>query len=182
MFRGKVAAVNYQWDCVLAKFLKQARNLSHDRGITLARAIEGVAPAVRNFAVTSYVRRMQMINGIFFFAERIKKEDLGVDPVECRMQIFNLQRHLKKGFRRADNRDLIFKKNLSISHLTDAELAQYWFYKSPEELEKIGVKHPRIQLFKEVGWCEPFADAEDAARRQAMIDGLLKSLKANLTR
>ena len=78
-----------------------------------------------------------MINGIYFFADKVnpKNKSFGCDPLECKMQIFNLIRHLKKGTRRADKKDLIFKWNLDVSFMSDDELSSYWFYKSPEELK-----------------------------------------------
>lgn len=122
-----------------------------------------------------------MINGIGFFAQRINKKDFKhMDLLECKMQIFNLSRHLKKGTRRADTRDLIFKENLETSQLDDEEMENYWFYKTTEELEKVDFRNPRIQQFKEVGWAEPFASVEEMRRRQKMIDSLMSTLKANL--
>lgn len=70
-----------------------------------------------------------MINGIYFFAERIKNKSYGCDPLECKMQIFNIMRHLKKGTRRFDTKQLIFNENLQISQMSDEEISQYWFFK-----------------------------------------------------
>lgn len=156
--------------------------MNQQRGITLALAIEDVPKDIREYAIASYCRRMAMINGVFFFAERIKHESFGCDPLECKMQIFNLQRHIKKGTRRADKRDLIFKENLAISQMSDEDMEQYWFWIPPDELEKIDLKNPRIHFFKEVGWAEPFKDSDANMRRLKMLEDLMTSLKEGLAK
>ena len=113
------------------RYLKRAKELNHEGGVNLAYAIYDVPDAVKKYLIASYLRRMQMINGIYFFADRIKKADLACDKLECQMQIFNLSRHLMKGTRRKDSRDLIFKENLAISQMPDEELMRYWFHKTP---------------------------------------------------
>lgn len=121
-----------------------------------------------------------MINGISFFAERIRQANTpgsyGTDPSECMMQIFNLQRHLKKGTRRDDKRDMIFKENLAISQMTDEELSPYWFYIKPENLKHISPKDPRIHFFKDIGWAEPFKDTDAELRRMKAIEEIDSTL------
>ena len=49
---------------------------------------------------------------------------------------FQLAAPFEIGTRRNDMRDLIFKENLEIAQMSDDEISQYWFWKSPEDLAK----------------------------------------------
>ena len=128
--------IRFLWNQVFERFKSTAEELNHERGMKLTQMIEQIPEEVIDYVIKNYTRRMSMINGIYFFAERIKTEKESCSAIECSMQIFNLQRHLKIGTRRNDMRDLIFKENLEIAQMSDDEISQYWFWKSPEDLAK----------------------------------------------
>ena len=68
--------------------------------------------------------------------------------------------YIKSSTRRDDNRDLIYSWNLEKSLLTDEELKNYWFWKSPKQLKQFNQKSTRIHNMKDLGWAEPFAESE----------------------
>ena len=120
------------WNVVLEKFKDEAVSKNFPKGKVLAIAIEEIPAAVRTYMLAEYVRRVHLINGIFFYATRMKERNGVCDELECKMQIFNLQRHLRKGL--AKEGDLMTMKARSLL-LTEEEMKQFWFYMSPEDTE-----------------------------------------------
>jgi hypothetical protein len=145
---------------VLEKFRDRASELGHKKGLNLAIEIEDVPANIRKFVIQNYIRRMQMILGVYFFAERLKGKSYGCNELECKMQIWNMLTYIKSSTRRDDNRDLIYSWNLEKSLLTDEEFKNYWFWKSPKQLKQFNQKSARIHHMKDLGWAEPFAESE----------------------
>ena len=48
-------------------------------------AIEDVPNEVRDYLIKRYLTRIQLINGIFFFAKRMKERAGVCDELECKM-------------------------------------------------------------------------------------------------
>ena len=95
-----------------------------------------------------------MINGICFYAQRIRNSGEEADVIECKMQIWNLQRHLRKGLTKTDQIKKKETETIKRVQMSEDDLKQFWFYMSKKEMDKTG--GPRIKNFKEIGWVDPF--------------------------
>ena len=87
----------------------EAYRRDNARAVKLCKAIDAIPREIKDFVLSEYVRRIQYINGIFFFASRMQSGD--ADVLECQMQIINLKRRLRKGILR-DRKQLVDKKKL----------------------------------------------------------------------
>lgn len=96
--QGKGMLTHLLWVEVADEFRKVARRKGDVRALELSKAIDAIPPQIKDYVLTEYVRRVQLINGIYFYARRINNEN--ADAVECKMQIVNLKRHLRKGLTR----------------------------------------------------------------------------------
>ena len=93
------------------------------------------------------------MNGIFFFARRMK--DPHADIIECKIQITNLKRHLRKGLTR-DKEKLLLPENEAMSFMPERLMRQFWFNENQTKINKAR----RIDDFRQIGWTDPFIHTE----------------------
>ena len=66
--------------------------------------------------------------------------------------------------------------------MVDKEIEQYWFWIKPEDLAKETENCPRLHLFKEIGWAEPYKETDAMNRLLEKIAVMKKELKVNLVK
>lgn len=71
-----------------------------------------------------YLRRVQLMNGIFFYQNRREKQKGVCDDLECKMQIANLQRHLAKGVKEGKEQ-IISKETAKLTFFSDQDLEEF---------------------------------------------------------
>lgn len=104
--RGKGGMYDILWHKVLDEFRETAIKLDHKAAIRVAEAIEMIPKSIKYYVIKEFIRRVQLINGISWFAYRMKNHPEACDDLECKMQILNLQRHLKMGLDPQDWNDV----------------------------------------------------------------------------
>ena len=109
------------WDRVQERFREKVKSLNNNKNVlALSNAIDSIPDEIKNYVVTEYVRRVQIVNSIFFYANRIKEKYQVADVIELKLLIGSLQRFLKKGLRKKKN--AISNQNRNISNLSEMEL------------------------------------------------------------
>ena len=72
------------------KFRDMAIDSKNNQAIALSEAIEAIPTSLRDYVLKEYLRRIALVNGIFFYAKRRVVSAEVCDDVECKMQIANL--------------------------------------------------------------------------------------------
>lgn len=106
-----------QWDNLATWFLEQAAARENERAKDVAVAIGEIPDRVRDYVLRQYLRQLQFLIGIFFYMKRRLLQSDVCDPVECQMQIQNLQRHLIKNLTVARTTPLLTKDTAKKSEL-----------------------------------------------------------------
>lgn len=150
------------WAQTAEKFRDMALDSKNNQAIALAEAIEAIPASLRDFVLKEYLRRIALVNGIFFYAKRRVDSAQYCDDVECKMQIANLQRHLAKGMDR-ERKGMIHADTLAKCKIADEILHEFGLLDTPERRK--AYSKSRVNELKEVGWLDPFPVDEEALEK-----------------
>ena len=68
---GKILLISVLWSKVEDDFRAFALKQNNVKALEICLLMDAIPPKIKEFVIVEYLRRAQMINGIFFYAQRI---------------------------------------------------------------------------------------------------------------